>query len=111
MAEYLIGEKYVHPAAVIIGSVLEEHVRQLCRASGLSLEQPVASGGTRPKTSHALNSELAKTNIYSVLDQKMVTAWLDLRNKAAHGRYTDYTPEQVSNMLSGVTEFVARTRP
>ena len=26
--------------------------------------------------------------VYSTLDQKSVTAWLDLRNKAAHGKFT-----------------------
>jgi len=111
MAEYLIDESYVHPAAVMIGSVLEEHLRQLCVAAGVAVEQPAPDGSLRPKKADALNAELTKVGIYSKLDQKNVTAWLDLRNKAAHGKYTDYTTEQVKNMLSGVTEFVARVTP
>jgi len=43
------------------------------------------------------------------LDQKNVTAWLDLRNKAAHGLYDQYNREQVETMLKGVIEFSART--
>jgi hypothetical protein len=42
------------------------------------------------------------------LDQKNVTAWLDLRNKAAHGKYTEYQKDQVELMMQGVTQFMAR---
>ena len=38
----------------------------------------------------------------------MITGWLDLRNKAAHGHYGEYTADQVKNLLSSVTEFMAR---
>lgn len=37
-----------------------------------------------------------------------LTMWLDLRNKAAHGKYDEYKSEQVANMYSGITEFMAR---
>ena len=55
-----------------------------------------------------MNNELGAMGAYSKLDQKSVTAWLDLRNKAAHGEYGQYTSEQVTTMLSGVREFAAR---
>ena len=42
------------------------------------------------------------------MDQKKITAWLDLRNKAAHGKYGEYNTDQVRQMLLGVTEFMAR---
>jgi hypothetical protein len=108
MSEYLINEGYIHPAAVMIGSVLEEHLRQLCTAAGIAVEQVAADGSVKPKKADALNTELAKAGKYSKLDQKNVLAWLDLRNKAAHGKYSEYTAEQVKNLLSGVAEFVAR---
>lgn len=44
-----------------------------------------------------------------LLDQKNVTAWLGLRNKAAHGQYAEYNADQVRVMQSGVSEFNART--
>lgn len=56
-----------------------------------------------------MNAELAKVNVYSKLDLKNVTAWLDLRNKAAHGKYAEYTDSQVDLMLRGVSNFMART--
>lgn len=55
-----------------------------------------------------MNAELATEGAYNKLDQKSVTAWLDLRNKAAHAQYSEYTLEQVTTMLSGVREFAAR---
>jgi len=51
---------------------------------------------------------LAKAEVYTKLDQKSVTAWLDLRNKAAHGKYTEYEKEQVVLMMRSVTDFLAR---
>ena len=41
-------------------------------------------------------------------DPDFVTAWLDLRNKAAHGHYLEYTKEQVELMLQSVRDFTAR---
>jgi hypothetical protein len=108
MAEYLIDGDYIHPAAVVIGSVLEEHLRQLSRSNSIPIEQPAPSGEMRPKKADTLNADLAKAGVYSKLDQKNVTAWLHLRNKAAHGEYGDYSADQVKNMHSGVSEFMAR---
>ena len=56
-----------------------------------------------------MNAELAKASAYSALDQKSVTAWLDLRNKAAHGKYSLYDRNQVDLLISGVSQFLART--
>ena len=50
-------------------------------------------GNLRPKKTDRMNSELTKAEAYSKLDQKSVTAWLDLRNKAAHGKYDEYDLE------------------
>ena len=37
-----------------------------------------------------------------------VTAWLDLRNKAAHGNYSEYNDNQVKQMIMGVRDFIIR---
>jgi len=103
MAHYLLEQGYKDPAAVIVGSVLEEHLRKLCQKNSLPVQV-----GTAPKKADALNSELASAAVYSKLDQKSVTAWLDLRNKAAHGKYNEYTKEQVALTLHGVRDFVSR---
>lgn len=107
MASYLLSEGYKDAAAVMIGSVLEEHLRQLCQQH----EVPIIfqkDGKDIAKKADALNADLAKAGVYSKLDQKNVTSWLDLRNKAAHGNYTEYQKSQVELMMQGVTDFIVR---
>jgi hypothetical protein len=106
MAEYLLQEGYKDPAAVIVGGVLEERLRKLCEKNGI----PTADADGKPKRASSLNDELAKAKVYDKLEQKSVTAWLDLRNKAAHGRYGDYDRSQVQELLSGVRNFLTRCR-
>ena len=109
MAEHLLSEHYKDPAAVLAGSVLEEHLRQLCQRNSIPIE-PIRSDGTSvPLKADALKAELAKAGIYTALDQKQITAWLDVRNKAAHGKYAEYSEAQVDLMLRGVGEFITRT--
>ena len=43
-----------------------------------------------------------------MLDQKNVTAWLDLRNKAAHAKYNEFVLSQVEQVLHAIREFTAR---
>ncbi len=103
MADYLLDEGYKEAAAVLVGGVLEEQLRKLASRNGL----PIVVG-SRPSKADQLNADLARANVYSMLYQKNITAWLDLRNKAAHGKHTEYPKEQVVLMLSGVQDFAAR---
>jgi hypothetical protein len=107
MAQYLLNEGYKDAAAIMIGSVLEEHLRQLCIKNSIPVEN-IKDGKPVAKKADLLNSELAAKSAYNKLDQKNVTAWLDLRNKAAHGKYGEYTKDQVVLMHRGVTEFMGR---
>ena len=107
MAGYLLTEGYKDAAAIMIGSVLEEHLRQLCHKNSINIEE-IKSGKPIPKKADLLNSELAGVTVYNKLDQKNVTALLDLRNKAAHGKYEEYNQQQVENMLQTVLEFMTR---
>jgi hypothetical protein len=103
MAEYLLSEGYKDPGAIVIGSVLEEHLRQLSVKNGI-----LTSTAGKPKKADQLNADLARKGAYSKLDQKSITSWLDLRNKAAHGKYGEYTKEQVDLMLQCIQNFMAR---
>ncbi|TCV81349.1 hypothetical protein EDE11_11550 [Methylomonas methanica] len=107
MAEHLLENGYKDPAAVMIGSVLEEHLRQLCLKHAIEIEEE-KNGRMFPRKADRLNADLARTEVYTKLDQKLITAWLDLRNKAAHGKYSEYTNEQVRQFLSGITDFIVR---
>jgi len=107
MAEYLLDEGYKDPAAVLVGGVLQDHLRNLAIARGLSTHT-TKDGKQLPKKADQLNADVARAGAYGKLDQKSVTSWLDLRNKAAHGRYGEYTNAQVGLMLQGVLDFLVR---
>ncbi len=105
MAQHLLDEGYKDAAVVIAGSSLEAHLRQLCQKSGIPTD--VKSGGGVPaKKADRLNADLAGGPVYSKLDQKNVTAWLDLRNKAAHGLFDQYSGPQVGLLIAGVRDFI-----
>ena len=104
LAAHLRESGYKDPAAVIAGTALESHLKQLAKRHAIPLEN--SNGKT--KKADLLNSELVKAQAYSALDQKSITAWLDLRNKAAHGEYETYSKEQVSLLIDAVRNFIAR---
>lgn len=108
MASHLMESGFKDAAAVIAGSSLEAHLRALCTKANIPIEQAKADGSTSPKKAETMNAELANAAAYSKLDQKNVTAWLDLRNKAAHGKYVEYQAEQVALLIAGLRDFLTR---
>lgn len=107
MSDYLLNEGYKDASAVMIGSLLESHLKNLCKINGIDLCVE-KDGKSIPKKVNTLNAELTKMDVYNLLQQKSITAWMDLRNKAAHGDYTEYSLEQVKLMYSGVMDFINR---
>jgi hypothetical protein len=102
MAAYLLEQGYKDAAAVLVGGVLEEHLRTVCQRRSIAIEV-----NDRPKKAEAMNDDLCAAGAYNLLSKKNVTAWLDLRNKAAHGKYAEYDHRHVDLMLQGVRAFVA----
>ena len=108
MGDHLLENGYKDAAAVVAGSTLEAHLRQLCQKFGIEIEALDGRGTLRPKKADRMNSDLASASAYSKLDQKSVTAWLDLRNKAAHGEYDKYSLKQVALLNQSVRNFISR---
>jgi hypothetical protein len=104
MAAELQRSGYKDAAAVIAGSTLEEHLRKLAAKHAVSIEKP----GGGPKKADTLNADLAGSGAYNKLEQKNVTAWLDLRNSAAHGKYDDYDHKQVAGLVQSIGDFMVR---
>jgi hypothetical protein len=104
MASYLNESKFKDAAAVIAGSTLENHLKQLATKNSI----PLNDVNDRPKKVSSLNVELTKAGVYEKLDSKNVTAWLDLRNKAAHGNYEEYNLDQVNLLISSIQNFITR---
>ena len=104
MASHLLESGYKDAAAVVCGTTLEGHLGKLCSKYGIAMQE-----AERPKTAGQINAELAKAGAYSKLDEKNVTAWLDLRNRAAHGKYASYDKDIVKLVIAGVRNFTAKT--
>lgn len=107
-AEYFLEAGHKDPAAVMIGGVLEEHLRQLCLKHGLPTESLNNKGVMKPKMGDALNNDIYSAGIYSKLEHKQILAWLDIRNKAAHAEYREYNTQQVTLFLQGIRDFIAK---
>ncbi len=69
MADHLLEAGYKDAAAVVAGSALEAHIRQLGKRTGVSLEITAPNGDVRPKTADLLNADLEKVPAYGKLDQ------------------------------------------
>ncbi len=108
MSEYILKEGYKDASAVIAGSTLEEHLRKLCKKNEIEVETETSSGQFKPKKAEQMNSDLYKQNIYSKLEQKQITAWLDIRNNAAHAHYDRYNEKQVELLIMGLKDFFIR---
>lgn len=104
MADHLTDSGYKDAGAVVAGSTLEAHLRKLAAKIGVSV---VTSAG-KPVKADRLNTEIVKAGGYSKLDQKNVTAWLGLRNDAAHGNYGAYDKSQVKLLVAGIRDFITR---
>lgn len=98
-ADYFIEQGYKMPAAAVCGAVLEDGLRQIAALKRITVK---ASDDLS-----ALNHKCAQANVYSRLTQKKIQVWTDVRNKADHGQFTEYTDDDVRDMLSGVRSFVS----
>jgi hypothetical protein len=97
-AQHLCEQGFYQAAAVITGGVLEDTLRNICQRTGISLPN-------NPKLD-MMNSELAKKGVYNTLVQKRITWLADLRNKAAHGKWSEFAASDVETMLTQVRSFV-----
>jgi hypothetical protein len=97
MASELLTKGYKDAAAVIAGSVLEEHVRALAGRSSISL-----ADGKRARSVDALLIDLVKTSQFSESQRKIAAGWYGLRNEAAHARYENVAEGDVKRMIEGI---------
>lgn len=104
MASELLAKGYKDPAAVIAGSVLEEHIRKLAARNSLSIID--AKG--RSKGFDTLTIELVKAQQFSEPQRKILAGWYGQRNEAAHGHYANVIEGEVGRMIEGIRDFMVR---
>jgi len=96
-AKSLLDSNYKNAAAVIAGAVLETAIKELCNNNQIDIEK---------KKLTRLNDDLAKAGVYNVLQQKQITALADIRNNAAHGKYENFSSEDVQRMIQDIERFL-----
>jgi hypothetical protein len=96
-SEHLLSQGYFQASAVIAGCVLEDALRKLCIKNSITLS-------AKPKM-ESMNTELVKANVYNLLKQKQITAFADIRNKAAHNQ-GGFTKEDVEELIRNVRRFM-----
>jgi len=95
-------------AAFLAGASLEDALRRLCDARGLSYDPQRASIS---KLQAALFQPSKQIEVISSSENKHITAWGDTRNKADHGRFGDITQTEVVSMLLGIRAFLEKHLP
>lgn len=94
------------PAAVLIGAVLEKTLRSLCENANPKIETVNENG--RAKKMSAMIEYLKKAGIINEIRKRQLETWNAIRNSAAHGKFDEFTKEQVAVMLQGVQDFMAQ---
>jgi len=92
----LLRAKYKDPAAVVAGVALESALKELCN------KHHILTGKL-----DKMNADLSKAGAYNLGQQKIITAWADIRNNAAHGNWQNYSVADVESMIEGVNRFIA----
>lgn len=108
-AEQLLDDGAKVPAAVLAGGALETHLRHLCDRAGL-LGGLVGHGSIDKYKGLLDGARKAGNEVISKGDGKLVVAWADDRNTAAHDP-TSFAraADEVRLMISGIRQLVART--
>lgn len=101
-AKYLLGRQHKDAAAVYGRVVLEQTLKRLC-----DKQNPPITYSSHTKISK-LNDELKKVRCLSTPEWRRNRFGLDIGNAAAHGKFTNYTSDDVNKFLSDLEGFISK---
>ena len=84
-------------AAILARIVLEDALKRLARTEGIDDSFSASK----------INDELKNKERYPQVRWRSIQTWLDVGNGAAHGRFSEYTNEDVASAVSGIEQFLA----
>jgi hypothetical protein len=96
-AKYLNQNGHKDPAAVLARVVLEDALKRIVRGEGLDDNQSASR----------LNDELRGINKYPKPQWRLIQAWLDIGNAAAHGKFNEYNEGDVKGLIEDIEQFLA----
>lgn len=92
------------PAAVLAGAVLERALRTTCTSARPAIAITGPDG--KPFMMNRLIDELKKAGVYDDMRAKQLRWYADIRNKAAHGRFDEFSRSDVEQLIKGVRAFL-----
>lgn len=98
MADHLIKAGYVHPAASLIGAVLEDGMRRIARNHKVTVQPS--------DDLSALNTKCLQGGVYSTIEAGRVAVWTRIRNAADHGDFDAVRADDVQGMHKDVARFL-----
>jgi hypothetical protein len=96
-AKHLNQNGHKDPAAVLARVVLEDALKRLGREE--SIDEKLSAS--------RINDELKRVGRYSQPQWRLIQAWLDIGNAAAHGKFTEYTQDDVTKLIEDIERFLA----
>lgn len=109
-ARELLAAEYKLAATVVVGAVLEEHLRNLASQHSVPLTTEKKDGRHAHKMASELNDLLRKAvpPAYDQVEWRRVQGWIDLRNEGAHSKaeFKNRTALEIEQMVDGVEEFL-----
>lgn len=96
-AKHLNRSGHKDPAAVLARVVLEDALKRIARGEGLDDNQRASQ----------LNDDLRRIGKYPQPQWRLVQAWLDIGNAAAHGNFNEYNEEDVEGLIEDIERFLA----
>lgn len=97
-ADHLLTAGHKDAAAVLTRVVLENALRRLAQQEeGLDDAQKASK----------LNDELKKNGRYGRPQWRLIQAWLDVGNSAAHGEFDEYDDTKVKSAIDGIESFIS----
>lgn len=104
IVDYLLENHLKDPAASLCRAILEDGLRHI--ASKHIPEKDKILTKDRENL-NSLNQECLKRGIYNKLIWRKIQVWIDIRNSADHGRFNEYSEQDVREMYEGVSKFLS----
>jgi len=96
-AKHLNQSGHKDPAAVLARVVLEDALNRIARSEEVNDNQSAAR----------INDELRKLGRYPQPQWRLVQAWLDMGNAAAHGEFDTYSNADIQRLIEDIERFLA----
>jgi hypothetical protein len=97
MVKHLLDNGYKDAAATLCGAVLEDGLRRIASNKTVTIRSK--------EDLNSLNQKCADKGIFNRLLQKRINVWNEIRNNAAHGKFDEYSEQDVRDMYNGVSQF------